>query len=178
MAFEFHIWSLNLNLWFKPTSFNLVASCISSNHSILPCHPHASYCCIALIVFLLCCRYLSPLDRRGFDDEIDDTDEELYYLHECQASKTPLFISIQSHSLAPALFYCIRKTPIQLLHATVVEPLSSAWPIIATVNRWNPLAWVGVVWTLLCLLIHACLSCLLLLRVESGLIHRGWVGGV
>ena len=54
-------------------------------------------------------------------------------------------------------------------------PLSSAWPVIATVNRWNPLAWVGVVWAQMCLLIHARLSCLLLLRVESGLIHRGWI---
>ena len=78
------------------------------------------------------------------------------YLQKCQASKTPLFIPIQSHSLAPALFYCIRTTTIQLLHAAVVEPLSSAWPVIATVNRWNPLAWVGVVWALMCLLIHAC----------------------
>ena len=100
------------------------------------------------------------------------------YLQKCQASKTPLFIPIKSHSLAPALFYCIRTTTIQLLHAAVVEPLSSAWPVIATVNRWNPLAWVGVVWALMCLLIHACLSCLLLLRVESGLIHRGWIRGV
>ena len=48
-----HIWSLNLNPWFKPTSFNLVSSCISSNHNMLPCHDHASYCCIALIVFPL-----------------------------------------------------------------------------------------------------------------------------
>ena len=109
-------------------------------------------------------------------DVIDDTDEELYYLRKCQASINPLFIPIQSHSLAPALFYCIRTTTFQLLHAVVVEPLPSAWPVIATVNRWNPLAWVGVVWALMCLLIHACLSCLLLLRVDSGLIHRGWIG--
>ena len=61
-----------------------------------------------------------------FDDAINDTDEELYYLQKCQASKTPLFIPIQSHSLAPALFYCIRTTTIQLLHVAVVEPLSSA----------------------------------------------------
>ena len=27
-----HIWSLNLNLWFKPSSFNMVASCIRSKH--------------------------------------------------------------------------------------------------------------------------------------------------
>ena len=37
--------------------------------------------------------------------------------------KKPLFIPIQSHSLAPALFYCIRTTPIQLLLAAVAEPL-------------------------------------------------------
>ena len=117
-----------------------------------------------------------PFDRRDTDDEIDDTDEELYYLQKCQASKTPLFIPIQSHPLAPALFFCIRTTTFQLLHDAVVEPLSSAWLVIATVNSWNPLAWVGVVWAMLCLLIHTFLLCLLLLRVVSGLIHRGWIG--
>ena len=60
------------------------------------------------------------------DDVIDDTDEEIYYLRKCQASITPLFIPIQSHSLAPALFYCIRTTAFQLLHDAVAEPLSSA----------------------------------------------------
>ena len=80
-------------------------------------------CCIALIVFFFVCRYLSPLDRRGSDAVIVDTDEELYYLQKCQASKTPLFIPIQSHSLAPALFYCIRTTTIHLLLAAVAEPL-------------------------------------------------------
>ena len=44
------------------------------------------------------------------------------YLQKCQASKTPLFIPIQSHSLAPALFYCIRTTTIHLLLAAVAEP--------------------------------------------------------
>ena len=90
--------------------------------------------------------------------------------------QNPLFILIQSRSLTSAPFYCIRTTTIQLLHATVVEPLSFAWPVIATLNRWNPLAWVGVVWALMCLLIHVCLSCLLLLRYVSGLIHREWIG--
>ena len=120
----------------------------------------------------------SPLVDVCSDDEFDDTDEELYYLQKCQASKNPLFIPIQSQSLAPALFYCIRTTTFQLLHAAVAEPLSSAWPVIATVIRWNPLAWVGIVWAVVCLLIHACLSCLLLHRVVSGLIHRGWIWGV
>ena len=93
------------------------------------------------------------------------------YLQKCQASKTPLFIPIQSHSLALALFYCIRTTTIQLLHAAVVEPLSSAWPVIATVTRWNPLACVGVDWAI-------CMCCSYLampamLRVVSGLVHLG-----
>ena len=153
-----------------------VLACISPKHIHIAMSWACIILCIALIVFLLCCRYLFPPSRRCSDVEIDDTDEELYYLQKCQASKTPLFILIQSHPLAPALFYCIRTTTIQLLHAAVVEPLSSAWPVIATVNRWNPLAWVGVVWDLMCLLIHGCLACLLLLKVESGLIHWGWIG--
>ena len=74
-------------------------------------------------MFLLCLPVLFPLGRRCTDDVIDDTDEELYYLQKCQASKTPLFIPIQSYSLAPTLFYCIRTTTIQLLLAAVAEPL-------------------------------------------------------
>ena len=118
-----HMWSLNLNLGFKPTSFNLVASCISSNYSILPCHDHASYCRICIDCVLLYCRCLSPFSRRCSDDVVDDTNEELYYLQKCQASKTPLFILIQSHSLTPALFNCIRTTTIHLLLVAVAEPL-------------------------------------------------------
>ena len=86
-------------------------------------HTHASYSCIALIVFLLCLPVLFPLSGRCSDVVIVDTDEELYYLQKCQASKPPLGIPIQSHSLALALSYCIRTTTIQLLHAAVVEPI-------------------------------------------------------
>ena len=121
-----HIWSLNLNLWFKPTSFNMVASCISSINSILPCHVHASYCCIALIVFFLCLSVLSPLSRRRSDDEFDDTDEDPMLSSEVPSKQSPLSIPIRSHSLALALFYCIRTTTLQLLPAAVVEPLSTA----------------------------------------------------
>ena len=121
---------------------------------------HASYCALHWSCFFSVCQCYSPSVDVCSDDEFDDTDEELYYLQKCQASKTPLFIPIQTHSLAPALFYCIRTTPFQLLHVAVAEPLSSAWPVIAIVNRWNPLAWVGIVWALICLLIHAsCHAC-------------------
>ena len=85
-----HKWSLNLNLWFKPTSFNCVASCISSNHSMLPCHDHASYCCIALIVFFLCLSVLSPLSRRRSDDEFDDTDEDPMLSSEVPGKQNPI----------------------------------------------------------------------------------------
>ena len=37
-----------------------------------------------------------------------------------------LIISITSHVLALALFYCIKTTRFKLLCATVVEPISSA----------------------------------------------------
>ena len=100
--------------------------------------------CIALIVFFLVCRCLSPLSRRCSNDVTDDTNEELYYLQKCQASKTPLFIPIQSHSLALALFYCIRTTTIQLLHVALVEPLSSAWPVS----------------TIICHIIHLLVHCI------------------
>ena len=82
---------------------------------------HCSECCSSVFVGG-CSRSVDVCS----DDEIDDTDEELYYLQKCQASKTSLFIPLQTHSLAPALFYCIRTTTIQVLHAVVVEPLSSA----------------------------------------------------
>ena len=120
-----HIWSLNLNLGFKPTSFNLLLVALAQNTSI--CHVmimhHIVHCIDRVFLYL---PVIVPSRQTCTDDVIDDTDEELYYLQKCQASKTPLFIPIKSHSLAPALFYCIRTTTIQLLHAAVVEPLSSA----------------------------------------------------
>ena len=169
---------MNLNLVFKPTSFNLLLVALAQNTFILPCHDHASYCALHWLYFFFVAGICSlPVDDVPTLWSLTLMKTQCY-LQKCQASKTPLFIPIQSYSLAPALFYCIRTTTTYLILAAVAEPLSFAWPVIATVNRWNPLAWVGVVWALMCLLIHACLSCLLLLRVESGLIHRGWIRGV
>ena len=41
-----HIWSLSLNLVFKPTSFNLVLGALAQNTFILPCHSmhHIVHC--------------------------------------------------------------------------------------------------------------------------------------
>ena len=118
-----HIWSLNLNLVFKPTPFNLLLDALGQSTTY--CHVIFMHHIVAWhwLCFSFVCRCLSPLSRQRTDDEFDDTDEELYYLQKCQASKTPLFIPIQSYSLAPALFYCIRTTTIQLLLAAVAEPL-------------------------------------------------------
>ena len=119
---NFHIWSLNLNLGFKPTSFKSLLAALAQLTLILPCHDHASYCALHWLCFFFVCRCSSPLSKTCTGDVIDDTDEELYYLRKCQASKTPLFIPIQSYSLAPALFYCIRTTTIHLLLVAVAEP--------------------------------------------------------
>ena len=118
-----HIWSLNLNRWFKPTSFNLVSSCIRSNTSILPSHDHASYCALHWLYFFFVAGIcLLSIDVISMMWSLTLMKTHCY-LQKCQASKTPLFIPIQSYSLAPALFYCIRTTTIQLLLAAVAEPL-------------------------------------------------------
>ena len=167
-----HIWSWNLNLVFKPTSFKSQLDALAQIITLLPCHIHASYCCICIDCVLLYCRCLSRFSRRRSNDVIDDTDEELQYLQKCQASKNPLFIPIQSHSLAPALFYCIRTTTTYLLLAAVAEPLYPLHDLSFRSNQMKPTSMSRN-----CLSpdvpTHSCLlSCLLLLRVESGLIHR------
>ena len=126
-------------------------------------HHIVAYCLVMLCIGALCGRFC----LRGYL-RISDWRAVPYYYSIRQAA--PLIISIQSHVLAPALIYCIRQQHFKLLCDVVVEPISSAWPVITIVNRWNPLARLGVVWALM--------SCLLLLRVESGLIHRGWIRGV
>ena len=49
-----HIWSLNLNFIFKPTSFNLLLVALAQNTFILPCHSmHHIVHCIDCISSLL-----------------------------------------------------------------------------------------------------------------------------
>ena len=146
---------LEFDVVLNSTSIKMTLCCISPNHSILPCHDHASYCALHWLISSLLPVFVPP-GRRCSGVVIVDTNEDSMLSSEVPGKQTPLFIPIQSHSLAPALFYCIRTTTVQMLHVAVVEPLSFAWPVIAKVNRWNPLAWVGVVWALMCLLIHAC----------------------
>ena len=144
---------LHLNLWFKWASTNLVASCISPNTSICTCHVHASFCCICLCV-----------DRRRRFFSIGSTPEGVpKYLSEEQCpfvvyqESNPLEHFDKSHSLAPTPFTALGQQRSNCYFFCCGSwTHSSAWPVIATVNSWNPLAWVGVAWALMCLLIHAC----------------------
>ena len=116
------MWSLNLNLVFKPTPFNLLLVALAQNTFILPCHSmHHFVHCIDCV--LLCCRYLFPPGRRCSDVVIVDTDEDSMLSSEVPGKQNPLVHSDKSHSLAPALFYCIRTTTTYLLLAAVAEPL-------------------------------------------------------
>ena len=84
-----HIWSLNLNLGFKPTSFNLVLVALAQTHSY--CHVIACIIlCIALIMFLLCLPVLFPLGRRCSDVVIVDTDEDSMLSSEVPGKQNPL----------------------------------------------------------------------------------------
>ena len=96
---------LNLNLWFKPTSFNLVLVALAQIPTSCPVMiMHHIVHCIDCAFSLLPVPVPPRVDVVT-DDVIDDTDEELYYLRKCQASKTPLFILIQSHSLSLLLSF-------------------------------------------------------------------------
>ena len=115
--------SLNLNLGFKPTSFNPL---------LVPLAQTTAYCHVTLMHHIVALHWLCFFSVAGDCPLSIDVIPMMWsltlmktqcYLQKCQASKTPLFILIQSHSLAPALFYCIRTTTIHLLLAAVAEPL-------------------------------------------------------
>ena len=61
---------------------------------------HASYCCMALIVFLLCLSVLFPLGRRYTDDVIVDTDEDSMLSSEVPGKQNPL---VHSDTIALSL---------------------------------------------------------------------------
>ena len=123
-----HLWhlkglilELHLNLWFKWISSKLNAKCIGSKYITYSCHIHASYCCIWLCFD---CRHRSLSIGPAPESVPEYLSEEQCHPVDLPGKQTPLFIPIQTYSLAPALFYCIRTTTIQLLlYAAVVEPI-------------------------------------------------------
>ena len=85
-----HIWSLNLNLVFKPTPYNLLPDALTQNTSMLPCHSmHHIVHCIDCAFSLL----LVPVPPRVdvvTDDVIDDTDEDSMLSSEVSGKQNPL----------------------------------------------------------------------------------------
>ena len=97
------------------------ASCISSKNITSTCHDHASYCFICLYID---CRHRSFSIGPALESSPEYLSEEQCPPVDLPGKQTPLFIPIQSYSLAPALCYCIRTTMIQLLPCVaVVEPI-------------------------------------------------------
>ena len=97
-------------------------SCIRPTHSyclVISMH-HIVHCidCVSFSVAGNC-----PLSIDAFQQCDQWHQWRTILSSEVPGKQNPLFIPIQSHSLAPALFYCIRTTTIQVLHAAVVEPL-------------------------------------------------------
>ena len=118
-----NIWSLNLNLGFKPTWFNLLLVALAQ--SIVYCHVTFMHHIVALhwLCSFFVCRCLSPLSRRVPTMWSMTPMKSYTIFRSARQAKTPLSIPIESHSLAPALFYFIRTTMFQLFHDAVVEPL-------------------------------------------------------
>ena len=95
--------------------------CINTNNITSSCHVHASYCCICLCIH---CQDRSFSIGPALESVREYLSEEQSPPVDLPGKQTPLFIQIQSHSLAHAPFYCIRTTTIQLLlYAAVVEPI-------------------------------------------------------
>ena len=98
-------------------------SCISPIHSFchVSCMHHiVAYC---LVMFVYRCSLRQVLSPRS---TVITLTKNRISASNHQASNHHLIISIQSHVLASALFYCIKTTRFKLLRATVVEPISSA----------------------------------------------------
>ena len=132
--YQFHAWQTNPNLlyiraylelhlnpWFKWTSSKYNASCISTISITSSCHVHASLCCICLCFDCWHRSFSIGPAPETFQSTCLWSSASLVDL---PGKQTPLFIPIQSYSLAPALSYCIRTTTIHLLLcAAVVEPI-------------------------------------------------------
>ena len=94
-------------------------------------------------------------------EDISEYPTEGQYPTTTPSGKQPHWSYQYNPMFSPLLsFTALRQQRFKLLCAMVVEPLSSAWPVIATVTRWNPLACVGVDWAMYVIPTLLCLLCL------------------
>ena len=178
MAFKPSHMEFELNLGFKPTPFNMLLAALAQ---------FTAYCHVPFMHHIVALHWLcSPMFVGICPLSVDDIP--------MMSSMTPMksYIIFRSARQAnPPCSFRYNPTLSLLLYFIALGQLRFMWYLLrllepfilcmtwhSTVIRWISLAWVGVVWALLCLPTHACFSCLLLLRVESGLIHRRWIGTV
>ena len=98
-------------------------SCISPTHSYchVSCMHHIVAHCLVIVVYRCSLRQVLPPRSTVI------TLAKTVSVHRSIRQATNhLIISIKSHALASALFYCIKTTHFKLLCAMVVEPISSA----------------------------------------------------
>ena len=122
-------------------------SCISPIHSFchVSCMHHIVALCLVLIV--LRCVHRGRFCLRGYFRVSSWRAVPLE--HSVGQATTPFdHIDTIPCSRSCSHLLHLRQQRFKLLCAAVVEPISSAWPVFATVTRWNPLACVGVVWAM------------------------------
>ena len=117
-----HIWSLNLNLRFKPTPFNvlLVALAqITAYWHVMIMH-HIVHCidCVFFCVAGICPLSIDMVSTMSLMTTI-----RAITVFRSASQAPPIEHSYTIPLSCSALFYCIRTTMIQLLHVAVVEPL-------------------------------------------------------
>ena len=100
-----HIWSLNLNLVFKPTSFNLLLVALAQNTFILPCHSmhHIVAYCHVLLMFGVTSVVGSA------SEDIHEYPTEGQYPVTTPSGKQPLIIPIQPMFPLLLLFTALRQ---------------------------------------------------------------------
>ena len=131
-------------------------SCISPIHSF--CHVSCMHHILALLFGDDC---VTVLFAEGpAPEEYHEYPNEEQYQSTDPQGKQPTNWSYRYNPMFSLLlsFTAFKTTHFKLLCATVVEPISSAWPVIATVTRWNPLACVGVDWAM-CMCFLPCYAC-------------------
>ena len=143
-------------------NFNqMIARCIRKNHITSSCHVHASYCCICLCFD---CRHHSfsiagvcPLSVDVVPTMSSMTPMKSYTIfRSARQAKNPLFIPIQSHSLAPrslmnntlsrrVLLWCHVVLHILSILCVWLKCLVCVGSDNLVVYPWQPLLWGNVV---------------------------------